>query len=260
MKPFLLTALLFPSAVFAVEPFLVFASDQACTDSTLTSVIAKYLTTHDYLSRKAVTQIPSLSQVVEPDHTVLLDTSLAEVHRDLAPNTVVYYQEAPQNPVNEAADLIGTFGAAAGIVHGTPGARFGILPGVRFFGYTGHCGFDPKAGLRRSLDWTQIDYLSIQGDGLLADKCIGTSSEKDYAALVATVVSFVRRVNPSIVITAQLSFRDTSPADMLKAAGILTPLVDGFFFSYPLNPAMEHKYSNAQSLEAVLRVLRPGRM
>jgi hypothetical protein len=43
---------------------------------------------------------------------------------------------------------------------------------------------------------------------------------------------------------------------MLKATNALAPLVDGFFFSYPLNPAMEHKYSNAQSLEEVLSVLR----
>jgi hypothetical protein len=200
-----------------------------------------------------------MSQLVEPDHRVLLSPSLQDLAQNLArsqsdgsQNTVFYYQ--PIDVPNPFAAIA----QAAAMVHAQPGARFGVMPGAPFFGVTTACGFDTKSTAWRSLDWTRIDYLAIEGDSLLSDRCAGKSTVKDYANLLATIAGYVREKNPRIVITAQLSFRHTAPATMIAAAPQLSGLVDGFFFSYPMNPAMDRTYCTPQTLAAVLSALRPG--
>jgi hypothetical protein len=237
----------------AAQPFVVFAADAAWTDPSVTPLAAKYLLPTDYLGLDAVTHVPSLSTVVNGNHTVLLDTSLAALQTDRkhGANTILYYQ----GDLSSTRDIE----AAAKAIHSQPGARFGIMPGGEFFGYQGPCRFDTNSGAWRTLDWSQIDYVSITASSLLNDRCAGKTGPENYASLAATVAAFVRQKNPLIVVTAQLSFRDTAPDTLVAAAKAMTGLVDGFFFSYPLNHAMDHRYSNAQSLETVLSALRPAR-
>jgi hypothetical protein len=134
---------------------------------------------------------------------------------------------------------------------------FGFLPDAQFFGGT-QCAYDPQKSLHTQIDWTTIDYLDIQGEGLLSDECIGVSGIKDYLKFAGAIATCVRSKNPRIVITAQLSFRNTPPPTMVEAVHELSGIVDGFLLSYPLNPAMEHKYCDAGNLSAFLSTLRPG--
>lgn len=119
-----------------------------------------------------------------------------------------------------------------------------------------NCAVNLEASLYQSVDWRSIDFLDIGGGQLLADGCIGRSTVKDYVSFIRSMVLYVRGKNPKIIIDAHLSFGSIQPSKIAEAIQAVSGDVDGFLLAYPLAPDHQHKYSNVQNLETVLRSLR----
>jgi hypothetical protein len=135
--------------------------------------------------------------------------------------------------------------------------QVGLAPGPELFGYQpGACVYNLSTGVFRQVDWTTIDFLDIQGEGLLGEVCLGQNGMNEYVRAATAIAAYVRAGNPRIIVAAQLSFRFTAPTVMTGAVSALNSIVDGFLLSYPLNPALEHKYCSPRNLAALLQAVR----
>jgi hypothetical protein len=262
MKSLIAAILLVPS-VYAAEPFLIFAADAAYTDAAVVPVVAKYLSSPDYLGYRAVVDGPGLGGIVNPAHLVQISSSLSDIQQKIqlgcGPNTphVIFYQwgDPSYTPPDEMADLYGSLARAGATVHASGCQLFGFLPEGRFFGAT-HCALNLGASPYRQIDWTTIDYLDLTGGALIDDLCSGKTGIADYVKLAQTIVSYVRGKNPKIVIAAHLSFRNTPPATMAQAFQELSGIVDGFLLAYPIYSPQ--KYASPSNLEIFLSTVRPA--
>jgi hypothetical protein len=241
----------------AAAPAFLF---DAVADPNVYPVLDKYFRSEDFAGIRMLSADPHLGQILDRSHQVDLADSMARIEADLqlgcgagSPGTILY--QLTVGP-GELAAAPGAIAGAAGKIRSSGCHLVGILPSAEFWGHTAGCQFKLAASPYRQVDWTAIDRLDIQGEGMLSDACIGTSSVQEYLQFVSTITAYVRGRNPRIAVYAQLSFRFTPAATMVRAIAAMSSVVDGFLLSYPLNPSLEHKYSTAQNLQAVLGAFR----
>jgi hypothetical protein len=83
MKKLLIALLIIPTAVYAAQPFLIFASDAAYSDPATLPLVQRYLSAQDYLGYRAVTSTPQLRGFVSPAHQVEISASLAGLEENV---------------------------------------------------------------------------------------------------------------------------------------------------------------------------------
>jgi hypothetical protein len=241
----------------AATPSFIFG---AVADPNVYPVLDKYFRSTDFVAIRMIGADQHLSQLLDRAHQVDLADTIGRIQADLdlgcgagSPGTI-WYQ--PAIAPDDLASSPNNIASAANRIHSSGCSLAGILPSAEFWGATGACQFNLAGSPYQQVDWTAIDRLDIQGEGMLSDSCIGKTGVADYLKLVTTIAGYVRGQNPKIAVYAQLSFRSTPPPTIVQAIEAMTGVVDGFLLAYPLNPNMEHKYSTAQNLEAVLAAFR----
>jgi hypothetical protein len=153
MKCLLFTLLAVPAAVYAAEPFLIFAADAVYTDAGTPLLARTYLGQQDYLGYTAVMRTAALQGIVLPHHWVEISSSMAELEHTAqrgcgpaAPNALCYQFEYTPDPV---ADI-----ARAASAAGSGGCEFGLLPEGRLFS-AAPCTAKLDSTLYQQLDWSQ---------------------------------------------------------------------------------------------------------
>lgn len=262
----------FPPLLFALlpqvsaAPFLMFANS---SDPTVFPVLEKFLTRADYVSAKIASKAPALARRIEPQHQYVLPGSLAGVKKNSGcnadnpaftkPGLVMYdIEHWTDTPASEQAQPAKSVAAAARIVHAGKCQQFALAPDGEYMGLKeGACEYDFEAGIYRSIDWTQVDLLSIQAQRLLSDTCALTV--EDYAAFVSRVAAYVKSKNPKILVVSQLSFRYTPPEKIVAAMSKLAQAIDGFYLIYPASQKTPCRYCSAQSVTTVLQAVSKAR-
>jgi hypothetical protein len=241
----------------AATPSFIF---DAVADPQVYPVLDKYFRSSDFASVRMVKADQHLGQILDRDHQVDSAENVARIQEALSlgcgvgsPGTIMYQLESGRYDLASAPRNIA---GAVDQIRASGCHQAGILPSAEFWGYTGACQFNLAGSPYQQVDWTTIDRLDIQGEGMLSDACIGKTGVADYVKFVSAIAGYVRGKNPKISVYAQLSFRGTPATTMIEAIHAMSTVVDGFLLSYPLNPNERHPYSTAQNLAAVLSAFR----
>jgi hypothetical protein len=96
--------------------------------------------------------------------------------------------------------------------------------------------------------------LNIPAQRLLSDNCGGQQNTANYLSFVNATAKYARRQNPTILVSAQLSFRYTSPDTMISAIQALHGVVDGYYLAYP--ETLSCTYFSSQNLQSLLQTFR----
>ena len=233
----------------------------AVGDQAAYPVVSRYFQAADFANVRLAQVDPRLHQILDRTHQVILADSDGKLQKALelgcspgSPGTILYQSQwNADDPLGSLREIT----TAVSRIRSDGCHQSAILPSEQFWGSTGNCRFNLAGSPYQQIDWTTIDRLDIQSEWILAESCAGQSTVDDYVRLISTVSSYIRAKNPRIAIYAQLSFRFTAPATMIEAIRTMSPLVDGFLLSYPLNQELEHKYCTAANLETVLSAFRP---
>lgn len=110
---------------------------------------------------------------------------------------------------------------------------FGVASDGIFIGRVG-CGFDLNRGEIPKVAWANVDYFNMQVQVLASDEtCGGLANLTTYVLFVQQAAAIVRAQNPKIVISAQLSFRDSSATTMQAFINDVRGIADAIYFAYP---------------------------
>jgi hypothetical protein len=243
-------------------PFLMFAST---SDPTVFPVLEKFLTREDYAGAKIAAKAPAIARHIESQHQFVLPGSIEGVKKYAGcaatdPGIVMYdIEHWTDTPASEQSQPAKSVAAAARIVHASKCQQFALAPDGQFMGLKeGVCAYDFEAGIYRSIDWTQVDLLSVQAQRLLSDACADQLTVDDYAGFVSRVAAYVKSKNPKILVVSQLSFRYTPPEKIVLAISKLAQGIDGFYLIYPAGQKTPCHYCSAQNVATVLEASRPA--
>jgi hypothetical protein len=196
----------------------------------------------------------ALQSIVPWSHTYKLGDSIAAI-RALAGDqpgaaTIVYdIEHWAQTPASEQADPVGSIAEAAAVAHAN-GKMAGAAPDGRFMGIRG-CKFDVSQGIVPKVNWKNVDLFNIQAQGLAQDSTCGAAAVSQFASFVSQVASIARASNPKIVIAAQISLSDSSPATALAAINAVQGAVNAIYVGCPYGYAG----CNLSNLTQVLQAL-----
>lgn len=179
------------------------------------------------------------------------------------PGTILYDPERRSlTPEVEQENFVRSVARAIARIESTGCHRVGLAPGSELlFGLDPEsCSYDIAQGHLEDIDWTRVDVVDLQVQRLLSDACLERGGMTTYVRAVIEIGGFVREHNPAIDVLAQVSFRDNEPQVMLEALSRVAPVIDGIYFSYPVenpaNPDIECGFCTTQNLELFLRSLR----
>jgi hypothetical protein len=147
--------------------------------------------------------------------------------------TIVYdIEHWSETPASEQQDPAAAIAQAAAVAH-SDGKKSGTAPDGRFLGVVGNCTYNVSNGIVPTVNWKNIDMFNIQAQALASDSACGAGNVTQYVSFVKQVVSIVRAQNPNIVVTAQLSLSDSSPATILAAASEIEGIgVNAVYIAY----------------------------
>jgi hypothetical protein len=111
------------------------------------------------------------------------------------------------------------------------GKRFGLTMDGKFLGRKG-CSFDLNLGIVPQVNFAVVDHLNIQAQPLLQASC--GDNVLTYAQFVAEIIAVARHENPHIVISAQVSLRYSSVAQILEVIDELRGVVDAIYLADPV--------------------------
>jgi hypothetical protein len=248
------------SAHMSAAPFVMIANS---TDPQILPVLDQQLRRGDYISERLALADAKLGRRVGRDHLFALPESLAGVRKHLGcgggtPGMLVYdiehWTETPEAEQRRPGQSISM---AAGIVRQSACQTFGLAPDGEYMGL-GDCKIDFTSGIYDAVDWSQVQFLSIQAQRLLSDSCIGKLTLDDYVAFVTRVAAYVRQRNPAIKVVTQISFRYTPPDKLIAAMRRIAPQVDGIYLIYPAHSTRPCNYCSPANLANVLQARIPG--
>jgi hypothetical protein len=233
-----------------------FIFDAAPIDAGVIPIIDKYFRSSDYLGMRVLNAHPSLRQKFDRSHQVELAHSLGEVQAVLnqgcgagSPGTIWY---VPQRGTNEFTEPVNSIVSAARKIQASGCLYAGMIPSAEFWGYVRRCEYNLATSPYQQVDWTLVDRLNIQGEGMLHATC--KTGVADYEEFVNKIKTYVKSKNSKIEVYAHMSFRFAPASLIIQGIEAMTGTVDGFLLSYPLYG--ERIYSTPQDLEAVLKVFR----
>jgi hypothetical protein len=210
-----------------------------------------HLAVNLWVSDPLIAQRTSLSDTYNMGTSVAQVTSLAQTQHTNAAATVTYdIEKWAYTPANEQADPVGAIARAAAAVHAA-GRKFGVNPGGPFLGDKG-CGFNIQNGIVPSVDWTQVDQVTLQVQNLMSERWCSGYGSSNFTAAVTAYVNAIRAKNPNVYIAAELSMDRTSPLNIILAANSVRGIVDGIYVSYPAPPC---EYCTPANLQTVLQAI-----
>lgn len=244
-------------------PFFMFSPSHP-SDPNVITVLETYFQPIDYVSVGLGNADPMLGQRVGNGHEFVIPPSLDSVETQVTngcangvPGLILYdiehWQATPQSEQDDPADSIAQ---GAGIVTAAGcGILYGTTPDGQFMGLPpAACAPDFSTSIYQQVDWTEISFVNIQAQRLLSDTCGGQQNRDSYVNFVSTIADYVRSQNPGIVVSAQLSFRYTSPDTMVSAIQALNGIVDGYYLAYP--ETLSCTYCSSDNLQSVLQAFR----
>lgn len=206
-------------------------------DSATYAILQANATAQTHLNHHIVQSDPALAAIVGPGDQFSSGTSIAEV-TTLASTpgswAVVYYdiEHWSQTPSQEQANPVLSIEQAATAVHAT-GSGFGITPDGQFLGLVGNCTANLQGGIIPQIDWSQVDAVDLQVQALADDSKCGVGNVSNFASFVKQAVAVLRAANPRMLISAQVSLRDSSPITAVKAIQSIEGVVDAVSIGYP---------------------------
>lgn len=246
----------------AERPFFVFASnwDKAAAD-----VAAQYAEDGDMLF-SAISRHPQKAEKMRNPMRFALPASLKTVAKrsseTCATNgqfqVVIYNPEHWEATPKAELDALPISVSKAGDTVKQAGCRyFGVAPDGKLLGLPStECKGRPSE-LVNQIDWKRVDFIILQAQRLLSDKCDSPSRVKDYAQFVHDWAEAVRRSNPSIKVVAQMSFRVSDPKTMTEAVKATHDVVDGYYLAYPRSSGrLQCNYCSADNLKQFLTEFR----
>ena len=201
----------------------------------LYGVISQTATQNTRLSIQIAKSYPAVVRTVGQANTIEMASSLAAMASIVNDGEAVAYYDIehwPSTPVSEQQNPVASIEQAAQIAHGS-GKLFGVTPDGAFLGHDGSCAFNVQHGIASQIDWTSVDELDIQAQGLADDSACGPGNVTAYAAFVSQIASIARAANPHIRIVAQVSLKFSAPATVLDAARAVRGVADSILVAYP---------------------------
>lgn len=245
-------------------PFFAFT---AMGDREAMVVVNRYFKRGDFLNSKIAERFPGLSKRIGRDNLYRLVATLDDVSslvdegcsREGGPGLIVYdIEEWDATPVSEKDSPPKSIANGARLVRSSGCHRYATAP-ARSYLSTLDDTCDAKAGnLLADINWSQVDVLIVQAQGLLRKRCFEQFGVSNYGHYVSAVTKFVKQKNPKIRVIAEYSFRHTSPAIMSASIDSLANIVDAFYLAYPAGQFSQCPYCTAGHLESLLaRYRRP---
>ena len=249
-------------------PFFMFAASKFAETGErqrIEAVLSTYLTPRDFVSLGLTKAFPALGARVPRENVFVLPPNLTQVAAtirkgtgDGTPGLLIYDGEHWEaTPGDEQGDLPGAVLRGKALTRKSAGHRFGFAPDGVFVGVRpGRCGFDLNEAVHRRIDWSDIALFNIQAQHLLSDTCDATGGFAAFVDFVVAVAGDAKAAAPHLLVTAQLSFRDTPPDRMVRAIRRLRGTVDGFYVAYPSNVGPVCRYCSPENLGTVLSAIR----
>jgi len=220
-----LAVLMLALAIPARPATPTFLFDSTPTDRAVFPVLEKYVQSSDFVSDRDIYADPNLHQKIDASHQFELTKSLAEIEQEAlrpcgqnSPAALWFHTLASAPEVAEIA-------AALRAIH-SGCHQAAILPSAQFWGYTELCNYNLAKSPYQQVDWTQVDRIIVQGEGLLNPAC--RTGIADYQKFLSSIIGYVRSRNPKIAIYAHASLRFTPPSLIIQGIETLSDLVDGF--------------------------------
>lgn len=247
-----------------VAPFFMFTTSKWSSESERSSILhslREHVTSRDYLSLALARQAPELATRVGRSHLYVLAPSLKSISRLAlacgpgAPGLLIYDGEHwKATPKVEQADMPGAIARGMASTMRPGCYEYGIAPDGAFIGIVPKTlRNDLENSIIHNVDWHGIALFNIQAQRLLGDNTAAAINA--YVTFVSAMAREVRTKNSKIIITAQLSFRYTTPETMIAAMHQVRGRVDGFYIAYPSNVGPPCAYCSPQNLDKVLDAL-----
>ncbi|HLY56691.1 MAG TPA: hypothetical protein VKS60_14095 [Stellaceae bacterium] len=249
-------------------PFFMFAASKFAETGErqrIEAVLSAHLTARDFVSLGLTKAFPALGARIPRENVFVLPPNLTQVAAtirkgtgDGTPGLLIYDGEHWEaTPGDEQGDLPGAVLRGKALTRKSAGHRFGFAPDGIFVGVRpARCGFDLNEAVHRRVDWSDIALFNIQAQHLLSDGCDASGGFASFVDFVVAVAGDAKAAAPHLLVTAQLSFRDTPPDRMVRAIRRLRGIVDGFYVAYPSNVGPVCRYCSPENLGTVLNAIR----
>lgn len=254
--------------VDSMRPFFMLATSRfadAAERSAILDSLQRHVTNRDYLGNALAQEFPELGDRLDRHHVFVLPTSLKAVKsasaKGCGPGTaglIIYNGEKwPETPPEEQSNMPTAIaqGKAMALYRGCH--NYGVAPGAEFVGFRPNtCDYNLDGSILSHVDWSGIELLDIQGQGLIGDRCNARAGLDAYVAFMTAIARELRAKGGHPKIVAQVSFRFTPPERMIAAIRRLQGIVDGFYIAYPSNVGPPCAYCSPRNLEEVLSAIR----
>ena len=250
------------SAQAADHPFFVFATTW---DKAAAEVASQYAEDGDLLF-SAISRHPKEGVKKQSAMRFALPASLKTVAERSSETcvtngqsqVVIYNPEHWEATPKAELDALPASVSKAGDTVKQAGCRyFGVAPDGKLLGLAPTACKGRPSELANQIDWRRVDFIVLQAQRLLSDKCNSPSRVQDYAQFVRDWAVTVRRSNPSIKVVAQMSFRVSDPETMREAVKATHEVVDGYYLAYPRSSGrLKCKYCSSDNLKQFLANFR----
>lgn len=153
--------------------------------------------------------------------------------------SILYYdiEHWTSTPITEQLVPVASIATAAATAH-SAGKSSGLASDGVFVGVDpGNCSYNIANGIVPSVDWSQIDYVNLQIQQLANDTKCGAGNTAQFVGFLNAAIPIITAGNPNIQISAQVSLRDESVAQIQAVINAVqsVPNLKAIYIAYPTN-------------------------